>query len=332
MVKTAIIGAGIAGLACTEALQAAGHAVMLFEKSRSAGGRTSTRRIATPLGDAQFDHGAQYFTARDPRFQARVERWQAAGVVLPWPAAGADAWVGVPGMNAPVKAMAAGCEVRSSMRIGSFERQDGGWRVLQAVAIEVRQDSAGADAATDAALTQDELFEAVVIALPAEQAATLLSPVHAAFAAEAAATPSAPCWTLMLAFDRRLDGVGDILRDSGAIGWAARNSAKPGRSGPEAWVIQAGPAWSMAHLEVTSEVAAAMLQREFAVLAGITLPEVLVSIAHRWRYARSGTFGQPALWDDRVQLGVCGDWLIGPRVEAAWISGTVLAERIIAGG
>ena len=29
----------------------------------------------------------------------------------------------------------------------------------------------------------------------------------------------------------------------GDIAWAARNSAKPGRSGPEAWVVQAGPDW-----------------------------------------------------------------------------------------
>ena len=58
----AIIGAGMAGIACADALQAAGHAVAVFDKGRGPGGRMSTRRMETPLGTVAFDHGAQYFT------------------------------------------------------------------------------------------------------------------------------------------------------------------------------------------------------------------------------------------------------------------------------
>lgn len=311
MTSVAIIGAGLAGLACVEVLQAAGHTVVLFDKSRAAGGRMSTRRVTTSLGEAQFDHGAQYFTVRDPRFQTRVERWRADGLALPWPIAGADAWVGVPGMTAPAKAMAANFDVRWSAPVAELRKQKTGWLVLSAAG-------------------EENSFDAVVVAVPAEQAAGLLAPVHPGFAAAAGATLSAPCWTLMLAFDQRLAVTDDIIRGTGAIGWAARNSAKPGRSGPEAWVMQASPAWSVAHLEMVLEDAAALLQREFAVLTGIAVPKPLVSTAHRWRYARSGALGEPALWDRLTRLGVCGDWLIGPRVEAAWLSGTALAERIIA--
>ena len=101
-----IVGAGIAGLSCAERLQAAGHAVRVFDKGRGAGGRMATRRVALPSGDVAFDHGAQYFTARDPHFATMVAEWHASGVVAPWPSAGDDAWVGTPGMNAVVKAMA----------------------------------------------------------------------------------------------------------------------------------------------------------------------------------------------------------------------------------
>jgi predicted NAD/FAD-dependent oxidoreductase len=59
----AIIGAGMAGLACADALKEAGHNVALFDKGRGPGGRMSTRRMETPLGEVAFDHGAQYFTA-----------------------------------------------------------------------------------------------------------------------------------------------------------------------------------------------------------------------------------------------------------------------------
>lgn len=326
MTKVAIIGAGIAGLACAAVLQAAGQKVTLFDKSRSAGGRMSTRRIATTLGEAQFDHGAQYFTVRDAAFRARVERWHEDGVALPWPAAGADAWVGTPGMTAPAKAMAAGCDVRWSVRVDELQQRDGGWHLVSGA--DTSQYISTADAGE--AVFDAPLFDTVVVAVPAEQAAALLAPVHANFATNAAATHSAPCWTLMLAFAERLAITGDIIRDTGAIGWTARNSAKPGRSGPEAWVVQAGPPWSAAHLELTPEEAVEALQPEFAMLAGIALPTPLVNTAHRWRYARSGALGQDALWNAGLRLGVCGDWLIGPRVEAAWLSGTALGEQIAA--
>ena len=76
----AVVGAGIAGLACATKLQEAGLKVRLFEKSGGASGRMSTRR-----GNGwQCDHGAQYFTARHPDFRAEVARWQRAGVAGLW--------------------------------------------------------------------------------------------------------------------------------------------------------------------------------------------------------------------------------------------------------
>ncbi|MFM7274112.1 MAG: FAD-dependent oxidoreductase, partial [Gammaproteobacteria bacterium] len=57
--RIAVIGAGIAGLALARALADAAE-VTVFEKSRGAGGRMSTRR-QEPW---HFDHGTQFFTVR----------------------------------------------------------------------------------------------------------------------------------------------------------------------------------------------------------------------------------------------------------------------------
>ena len=35
-----------------------------------------------------------------------------------------------------------------------------------------------------------------------------------------------------------------------------------------------------------------------------------------------------ALWNGELGLGACGDWLIGPRVECAWLSGRELARQM----
>ena len=304
--RVAIIGAGMAGIACAEWLRAAGTASVLFDKGRGPGGRMSTRRTDTPFGPASFDHGAQYFTVRDPGFRARVGRWATATLAAPWPAAGPDAWVGSPGMNAPLKEAASGLDVRQSTLVEVPERDGAGWRVA------------------------GERFDALVVATPAENAAPLLDALDPPAATLARATGADPCWTVMAAFGERVDAP-DVLRGNGAVGWAARNSAKPGRGGPEAWVVQAGPDWSRAHLEETPEAVAAALLPAFAAEFGLQLPPGPAVAAHRWRYARSGNAGIGHLWRPDAALGVCGDWLLGPRVEAAWLSGDGLAQAMQSG-
>ena len=65
----AIIGAGMAGIACARTLVQAGHRVTVFEQADAPGGRTAT--VNTVFGS--FDIGAQYFTVRDPRFARAIK-------------------------------------------------------------------------------------------------------------------------------------------------------------------------------------------------------------------------------------------------------------------
>ena len=312
--KIAIIGAGMAGLACGEQLAGQGHRIALFDKGRGPGGRMATRRMEEAGETLQFDHGAQYFTARDPHFVRAVSQWEAQGVVARWPEAGADAYVGTPGMNAPIRAMAAAQEVHFSVRIESFEPAPSGW-ILQG-------DGAPQDS-----------FDAVVMAVPAEQAAPLLQPHLPDFAAKAASVTSAPCWTMMASLAGTTEAR-DCLRPGGVIGWAARNSAKPGRTAPlsggENWVVQATPDWSREHLELeAAHIIPLMLEALEQELGA--LPPIRAVAAHRWRYAMVPRNAAGALWDSAAGIGACGDWLAGPRVENAYLSGTALAARIGAG-
>jgi predicted NAD/FAD-dependent oxidoreductase len=306
----AIIGAGMSGLACADALSNAGHCVALFDKARGPGGRMSTRRLATPLGEASFDHGAQYFTVRDPGFARLVCDWSERGIALPWPEAGADAWVGVPGMNAVIREMAAPHSVTWNSLVSSIARKRGLWWL------------ADKDIETGP-------FDAVVLAVPAEQAATILSLHDFQMARTALIARSQPCWAGMFVFDSPLEGLPPILRQTGDIAWAARNSAKPGRSGPEAWVVQANSSWSSTWLEASQEVVSAKLFAAFAKACDQAIPSPVTAVSHRWRYALSAGTGEGALWNSSLGLGVCGDWLLGPRVECAWLSGRILARHCL---
>ena len=127
--RVAIIGAGLAGATTARTLVDAGADVVVFDKSRGVGGRMATRRAPHDAA-VTFDHGAQYFTARDPRFAERVAAWYEQGLVArlagpiavfeaakaPTTSSPKDRWVGV-----PERAMSSSDGRRRSGRAGLTE-------------------------------------------------------------------------------------------------------------------------------------------------------------------------------------------------------------------
>ena len=301
----------MAGLSCATALVGVGHRVVLFDKGRGPGGRMSTRRLQTSLGEIGFDHGAQYLTARDPAFVAQVARWAEGGHVARWAVAGDDAWVGAPAMGAPVRDLATRLDVRWERRVDTLTRAGDGW-TLHGDGVEATS------------------FDAVVVAVPAEQAVPLVAGHRPDWATQARATRSEPCWTVMAAYGSRLPVEADRLTDMGIIASAVRNASKPGRADAEAWVLQAGGQWSADHIEDAPEPVERALLNAFGASTGTNLPAPIATSVHRWRYAKSGRLGQDALWDGSRRLGICGDWLLGARVEAAWLSGRKMAQAMVA--
>lgn len=302
--KVAIVGAGLAGLACAAVLEEAGIAVSLFDKGKRPGGRLST----LTLGDRQWDFGAQYFLARDSRFAAQAARWKRRGVAERWWNGPSGALVGVPGMSALVEAECGGRDVQFNALVQRIERTAGAWRLV----------GPGLDAGG---------FEALVVAVPAEQAAALLSLHDLVLAREAAAVRSAPCWTAMIGFEKPLGNIPAYLREFPPIAWAARGSAKPGRPGGETWVVEADPQWSRQHLEkAADEVAAELFQ---ALDHGVgPLPAPAFLKAHRWRFARPAVEHELMPWNPAIRLGACGDWCGAPTIEAAWLSGHRLGRAV----
>ncbi len=316
----------MAGLSCAQELVKAGREVRVFDKGRGPGGRMSTRRMQTPIGEIRWDHGAQFFTARDDGFRSAVTDWMKAGAVSEWHGTFLDLgsgtasssekseprYVGVPGMNGVIRHMAENLTVQWARRARTINGIAGEWN------INFEDQSA------------EGPFEWIIVAVPAEQAVDLLQPIAPMMAAEADTVRSAPCWAVLLAYDEPLAAGFDGARISGApLSWIARNTSKPGRGKDEAWVLHASPDWSREHVDEDKDEIAAKLIRNFRAMSDA--PEPIFSAAHRWLYAmiegndQTHFFGR----DDAKKIGACGDWFIGPRVESAWVSGARLADHIL---
>ncbi len=315
--KVAVIGAGLAGLACARRLAAGGAEVTIYEKSRGPGGRMSTRRA---LGTS-FDHGAQYFTVRDTGFGTRLAPLTERGTVAPFVArwgAGApedsQLWVGVPGMSAVGRALAMGLVLHAERRITGLVREATGWWL---------DDTEG---------RRSGPYARVAVAVPAPQVAAIDGIPESVVGALAHVRMEA-CLALMVTFQAPLAAPFDIdLRADPVLAFVCRNSAKPDRGSTEAWVLHADGEYSRDRLEadepsVTGELLAAFGRRVGGEAGSLLTGTVL----HRWRYARVCVpLDRDCLYDEESGVGLCGDWCLAARVEAAYQSGDALAGQILA--
>ncbi len=339
----AIVGAGMAAIACARTLVQAGHRVTVLEKSHRVGGRMATRGSAF----GTFDHGAQYFTVRDPRFAMALKTtptlckpWSAntvqmldehghlAAAVMP---PGESHWVPVPGMNMLpqrwAKPMLDSQRIELQTRVIAIEPDalnPRKWQLQTAGALDTVHVYSG--------------FDAVVLAVPAPHAQNLLTGCSAAASIlqHTRRVSIAPCWTLMLAFPQAVQpGLLSLGPQWNAarsthhrIAWLARESSKPGRGSIERWTVQASAQWSQDHVQDDASRIEAKLLKAFAEVTGIHAQPAHVD-TKRWLHAQTIVpLGQSHLWDAKAGLGLCGDWCLGHRVEDAFISGLEMALKI----
>lgn len=307
--QTAVIGAGLAGLACARALTDAGNTVVVFDKGRGLGGRMATRR----RNGWRFDHGAIALRPTNDIFTAFVASVQDCGQAAHW--GSADGWAGVPGMSSVVKSLAKGLDIVTAERVESLSRTSAGWSV-----------GGPTRAAT-------HIFDRVVLAIPHPQALDLLQP-WPVLSKRIKQAEMEPCWTLMAGFENPLETQIAYEADcKSPIAVISRETAKPRRDLPgDGWVIQANADWTRAHLELEQEEIIALLLPAFFRAVGCDPIRPVISMAHRWRYGLTATpLGQPYVLDKALGLSICGDWCIGKTAQAAFDSGCSLAAALIEG-
>ncbi len=302
--RIAIVGAGIAGLACARDLVEAGLAPVVFDKSRGIGGRLATRRAKDGL---QFDHGAPCVGATDAGFAEALRQAEVDGAAAPCPTEMVG-FVGLPGMSGLARHLGRGLDIRTEVTVTAVADESQGGRV-----------TAG---------DHSHLFDRVILTLPAPQILRLLGTGHP-FAADLATVRMAPCLTLMAAFaggsDPRPCPPGANLRQ------ITLDSAKPGRDRRlQAWVAHATPEFSRLHLEREMTEVAGLMLPNLCARIGRAPAEAVHAVAHRWRYAQvDRALGRPFVTGPSGGLYLGGDWCLGPMAEHAWTSGRAIAAEIL---
>ena len=331
MKRIAIIGAGMAGLTLAHQLKHKAE-VTVFDKSRGVSGRLATRR----LGEYEFDHGAQFFTARSEAFEQFIAPFIEQGVIAEWQPrvltleAGEKPYrrdwfephyVAVPRMNSFAKALAADLDIQLEITISTLSAMPNGQWQLHTLEEKLPQ-----------------VFDWVISTAPASQSIALLdqhlSELSTDITSDTANTlqdvQMAPCFTLMLGFEQALKLPFQAARAKNAsIEWIMVNSSKPGRTEPFTLVIQSSNSWARENLERDLDWVNQAMLTDLEQLLGEPLPAVAVESLHRWRYSRvEQALEREAVLDWEKGLAACGDWCLSGRVEGAFLSANSLARQL----
>ena len=320
--KIAIIGAGLSGLTAAINLDRTAD-ITLFEKSRGAGGRICTRYVDS----YNFDHGAQFFTAKSAEFKQFLKPLIKSGVIDNWKARWIEVkdnriinrqqwnddlprYVGVPSMSSIGKYLSKNLNIKLNAEV-SIQKSPKGWKDV---------DCDGEDIGH---------YDWVISSIPAEQSLQLL-PDYFSHHDALKQKKMLGCYSLMLGFDEALDLDWDAAQLTGTdISWIAVNSSKPGRPDDYSLLVHSTNEWAEEHLDDDVDAVKAYLCSQVAEIIGQNVYSAHHIDLHRWRYANIPKQDNNTLFiDSESKLAACGDWCKKGRIEEAFRSGFDLAKEM----
>ena len=344
-----IIGAGLAGLKTASDLHAAGRTASVLDKGRGTGGRAATRR----WDGVPVDHGAQFFTVREPDFQALADRWVAQGTCFGW-TRGFHQWDDGHGLRPPGPddghpryACRAGMSALCKDLAATLPRDA---VRLQSKVLGVRWTGDHWQAEVEGAAPGDAAFTGrrLILALPVPQALALVEPVDSIESSPLLSgedrrslreVETAPTLAVLLRGPAPApDWQGIQLRDA-TLTWISDDTSKrlPGADGADRiFVLHGSGEFSRQWQDADLDEAARRLAARAGEIVGDWITRLPDRQVHRWRYASvphtlekagflraTGTSGAP--------LYFAGDGFLKGKIEGACRSGLLLARELLEG-
>ena len=319
MNKTVIIGSGFSSAVLTKVLDQNSN-LLIYDKSRGPGGRSSTRRVEH-IG--LFDHGLQYISPTIKEFdfflnqnlKSSIKEWSGNFRIFEDnKTIDSKKYIGKLGNNSFVKDLLS-TKVEYLKELVGLERRNNKWT------LQFKDKD-----------TQD--CERLILTIPLEQCQKITNSLNLNLNFEGSMEPNL---TAMIAFNKplKIPFNGIKFQKNPILGWAGNESSKlriGNNKNLELWTLQSSLDFAKKYCHIyrdkKEEVLKLMIQ-EFLNLFEIKNVEISHKDIHGWLYAfKIKDFFNKFYWNKDINLGICGDWMCGPKVEDAWSSATLLANQI----
>jgi len=319
MIDFCVLGSGIAGSTIANLLSKK-YSVHVFDKARGPGGRSSNKRFKNNLS---FDHGVQYISPKSKPFIKYVHKLHKNKILKSWDDNHLDftfekkpfskKYIGRRANNDLVKYNLKNIKQSFASPIEKIDFKKYFWEVT------LKNKS-------------KHQFKSLIITCPFPQLKELAKNYLDKNILKMKVQMQ-PNITVMLALkNQKTLPISSIKFNDNILAWAANeNSKKRFKSNINLWTLQATLKWSKKTINKYKNDKSVMSQliTQFLKLTGFEKNKIIFKKIHGWKYSYNyEKTPYLSIWNKKINLGVCGDWFNGPKVENAWLSANDLARKI----
>lgn len=319
MIDFCILGSGISGSTIANLLSKK-YSVHVFDKARGPGGRSSNKRFKDNLS---FDHGVQYISPKSKVFTKYIQKLYKNKTLKSWDEnhldfsfekkSSSNKYIGKRANNDLVKYNLKNIKQSFASPIDKIYFNKYFWEITL----------------KDKSKHQ---FKSLIITCPFPQLKKLAKNYLDKKVLKLKVTMQ-PNITVMIALKRQKNlPISSIKFNDDILAWAANeNSKKRFESNINLWTLQATLRWSKKTINKYKNDKSVMNQliTRFIQLTGFKKNKIIFKKIHGWKYSYNyEKTPYLSIWNKKINLGICGDWLSGPKVENAWLSANDLARKI----
>ena len=319
MMDFCVLGSGIAGSSIARSLSKK-YTVEVFDKARGPGGRASNKRLKAKL---TFDHGVQYISPKSIEFQNFITSLYNKKILTLWDGNHLDfsfkneinkaKYIGRKANNDICKYQLKKIKQNYFSTIYKINRKEKIWEII---------------------LKDKKKYycKALIITCPYPQLKKLASKYLDKKILNLRVKMQ-PNITVMIAIKNKKElPISSIKFNDDILAWAANENSKDRfKSKLNLWTLQATLKWSISKINKykNDKTITNQLISRFIKLTGFEKSKIIYKKIHGWKYSYNYE-KTPFLssWNKKYQLGICGDWFSGPKVENAWLSANDLAKKI----
>ena len=318
MMDYIVLGAGISGATISNHLKKK-YSVLVIDKARGPGGRSSNRRWKKNL---TFDHGLQYFSSNKRAFLKNLSFLAKKKVLKVWDGNHLDfffsytkskKFIGVKGNNDLVKHYLRNTQTLYKTKIVKINFKNH-WTICD---------------------DNKNVYNCkkLIITFPYDQTLKLARK-YLGKKIKKLKIKMEPNLTVMAVYKKRKKvSLSSIKFDDDILTWAANeNSKNRFKSNFDLWTLQASNFFSKKHIldykKNKNNISSKILKR-FEILCGHKKKDLIYYQIHGWLYSYNKEKTQFShYWNKKNKLGVCGDWFLGPKAENSFLSANSLYNEI----
>ena len=302
--KVIIIGSGIAGISSSLKLKSYGINSIILDKGNFIGGRISTREVKIGSSSSYFFHGAQFFTAKTREFKKIINTGVNGKYIKEFGNFDPKRYRGNKTMRDFLLNLSKEIHIQQKVKIIGVKPDNNKIKVL------------------DNKIREWISYDGVISTLPAPQNCELLNQFPSLQKTLNTGSYHA-CIALMFTFDEIPSGLNtyyDFYKKPGILSWMASGSNL------NVWTAHTNEKFSDLNYHkdknfLKEKIMSSIKQFFFS-------SKVKFHSLHVWRYAKVAKKCLGPQIDPKYPVAIAGDFLEGPNVEAAFISGNKAANLI----